>query len=62
MMVNGVSASQSILTLTIQAKGAGVGQNPSYINIMAPELAKIPIKVKDAVPTENSKQTQVPSK
>ena len=40
-----------ILTLTLQAKKAGEGSNPSYLNMKVPDAIKIPIIVnwKDSV-------------
>lgn len=43
MMVNGAYMSQQVLTITLKAKEAGVGQNPSYLNVRAPEAFSIPI-------------------
>ena len=45
IMINGEYAFQQVLTITLQAKQAGVGNNPSYLIVKAPESFKIPINV-----------------
>ena len=45
IMVNGEFSAQKILTLTLQAKDLGVGNNPSYLRVRSPEPFQIPITV-----------------
>ena len=44
-MFDGTATNQMVLSILIEAKEFGIGDDPSYLNAMAPEPFSIPIYV-----------------